>query len=495
MPWNGLNDPDAFYHAKMTSLLWALGPLHVFPWLDLTLIGQHFADLHFLFHVLLVPFVQFFGLFQGLRLASIIFAALFMAAFEACLRWFKVPHSLIWTALLAFTQPFVFRLLLGKATPLALIWYVLGLTSAWKRKPWLMALICMLFALSHAGWIYLAGSIVLMCVGRILYDKIVAEKSWSDCVAACGWREALAAFMGGACGLLLHPNFPQDIVLSWTQIFTIGLGTPFQHVVLGTEWQPADLAFLSTTFAPWIIVALGGMAGLFVAARRPLDQARAQLAICFGLIFAVLLALTVKSVRNVEYLGPSAALWCAAIWSMVDERRLGQQLREHLKQYSKLVSRSITVVFILVLAVVLWREADGIWRGFHSVHYPDSIYRATVSAISSRAQTGDRIFNSSWDEFPMLFAADDRLKYISGLDPTFLYAASSTLSDDVTQLTLGQTTSTKEQAWELIHDKLDSKFVFVSRKFHQKFLELLAADPRYVKIADNSDSLAFQVKP
>ncbi|MFA5186154.1 MAG: hypothetical protein WC551_06715 [Patescibacteria group bacterium] len=495
MPWNGFVDPDGFYHAKISSLLWQSGPIRHFPWLDLTSLGQHFADLHFLFHVFVAPFTATFGVSLGLRIASIILAALFFTVFECCLRKLKLSFSLFWTLLLLATQPLLFRLLMSKASPLALTFFIAGLTAAWLRKPWIVFLIAALFALSHGGWLYLAGSIVLLACGEMVFSKFVEDKPLRSVVKESMWREVAMGFLGGLAGMLVHPNFPQNIILSWTQVFVIGLGTPFQHVMLGTEWQPASIKSLFTAYSPWLIAGGVGLFGMFAASRKPFDRKQARLTASFGWIVAVLLALTLKSRRNTEYLAPAVALWCAMLWTHVDVKRLVSDFKDSLRSYGPWTYKALGGLMVVLSVALMSRELFGAWDILHRNSYPDDIFRGSMAAISRQAEPGDRVFHSSWDEYPMLFMADDRLRYVAGLDPTFLYVASSTLSDDVKNLTWGLTSSTKEQAWELIHDRLDSKFVFIGKKNHEQFLQLIQSDKRYVNLADFPDSAAFQVKP
>ncbi|MBU1630137.1 hypothetical protein KKD88_03620, partial [Patescibacteria group bacterium] len=129
----------------------------------------------------------------------------------------------------------------------------------------------------------------------------------------------------------------------------------------------------------------------------------------------------------------------------------------------------------------------------HKDLYPDAVFSTAMQAVSLRAQEGDRVFHSDWDEFPMLFNLDDRLRYVAGLDPTFLYEASSTLSDAYRDVTWGKATTTKEQAWELIHDRLNARFVFIAKSDHQKLLDLIKSDERYNLLAETDDSAAFEI--
>ncbi|QQR60463.1 hypothetical protein IPH19_03550 [Candidatus Uhrbacteria bacterium] len=63
--WGSFPDPDAFYHAKIASLMLERGPLLSFPWLDLTVLHSGFNDQHLLFHYFLMPFVKWLGFCRG----------------------------------------------------------------------------------------------------------------------------------------------------------------------------------------------------------------------------------------------------------------------------------------------------------------------------------------------------------------------------------------------------------------------------------------------
>jgi len=493
IPWQGWNDPDAFYHATVAKMIWQSGPVRAFPALDLTLLGTEFADLHFGFHVFVALFTALFGDLIGLRVATVFLAALCVAVFEACLRWLKISHSWVWAMLLAISYPFVFRMLLGKATPLALLLFLFGLAAAWKRRPWLVGITTCLFALSHGGWLFLAGSVVLMFLGDTVYSCVVAEQRLLNSIRTAPWKEVVAAFVGGLVGLCVHPNFPRVFGFAWAQVVTIGLGTPFQHVFLGTEWLPADVSSMLTSYAMWLVLALLGLSGLVLARRMPLDEDRARLLISTGLIMAALTALSFKSRRNVEYLTPIIALWCAVLWSLIEPKKLALSFFETVKQLKPVARYFVVGCVGTVCLFAVIKQLIQLRFDTQPPNYSDAVNAHTMQAISDRAQPGDRVFHSSWDEFPMLFHADQRLRYISGLDPTFLYIASSTLSDEVRDVTWPNSTSTSAETWSLISTQLDSRFIFVSKKNHAVFLQRLNDDRRYVRIADDEMSSAFMV--
>src|SRR6478752_7240102 len=74
-------DWDGYYHIKWSSMLWETFKhgkgLPTFEWLPLTVLGpQSYADHHFLFHLLQIPFLWFFEPVTAAKVADCLFATL-----------------------------------------------------------------------------------------------------------------------------------------------------------------------------------------------------------------------------------------------------------------------------------------------------------------------------------------------------------------------------------------------------------------------------------
>jgi hypothetical protein len=114
-------DFDGYYHIKWSQLLWqGLRSGHfppAFTWLPLTTLNpSQYADQHFLFHLLLIPFTWF----SDLRLGAKVAAALFGAAAVFSLYWlvlrYRVRYPMLWLlALLGCSWFFYARLNMTKA--------------------------------------------------------------------------------------------------------------------------------------------------------------------------------------------------------------------------------------------------------------------------------------------------------------------------------------------------------------------------------------------
>ena len=407
----GFGDPDAYYHLEMARLTAASGPVLAFPWLPLTTLADHFADHHFLYHVALAPFVLAFGDFTGLKIATVVFAALAVAACAFLLKSYGAKRPFLWTALLLLAPGFVFRLLLTKATALALAAFFLFLVALRRRSRAAVFGIAFAYVWLHGGWPLLAVAAVLdACVRRS---------------ARLLWPTAL----GLALGLVVNPFFPANLSFYWEQIVQIAvLGRPDASVLVGNEWYPSDFAalflgnasvFLPLAAAATVLAAalLGGSVPRAGAA--PDGTRRKDLAFVGSLAFLLLL-MALRQARHKEYFLPIALL-CGALlaetaFDAVDTDAL-------LAQASRRLGRMAAPI-VLALSV-----GAGLFAA-HALALPRRAYadraawtRFAAAGAWTRAHVpaGETIFHQRWDDFPQLWYRDSAHAYVAGLDALFLY--------------------------------------------------------------------------
>jgi hypothetical protein len=502
-PWGTFSDPDAFYHAHLSSLILRNGPVQSFPWLDLTSLGTHFADAHFLFHLLLIPAIWIarmigsgpFAELWGTQVMAPILATGTILILWATLRQIDAKRAWFWT-LLAFLIPGLStRLLLGKASPIAVGLFVamIGWMMSKKRQRWVaFALIGFLFALSHGGWIILLLGMGAMMTGEFVFEKFVKDASWITAIRAMSWSALAALLIGLIAGILVHPNRVELIQFLLVQVFKAGSGNN-AAVMQGGEWLPAFPSFIVYHLAVFLlagIITLWGIVTTWTSGRVP-DAERMKRVVILAMPLALTLALTLNSRRFIEYLAPAMVLWIAALWTLVDEERLITSIRMLMHGWPQLIRRIAPAIAIVGACAVAFHQVNDTWSQLRrAAGRSFGAWRPAVAAISERAQPGDRVF-ADWDEFPTLFAANDRLKYLGGLDPVFLQEANPALSDAVEDLLRGRVTST---AWDVVANQSGSRFVFVTPNRHPPFAEALRNNPKFEELFRNDEMAAYEVK-
>ena len=500
-------DPDALYHATMAKLTWEHGFVDELSWLDLTTLGEHFADQHYLLHLFQSPFIAWLGIQTGSRFTSVIFALIAVLGIAYIFYKLKLKPFWLWSILLMFTQPFCSRLVQGKASPLAiLIWLIFSGSVIWQlmnqnnqdkkylsqKKISLMIIFIsgLVFSLTHGGWILLIITSLLLILGSIIFNTSFNKEKIFLSIKLSPWSSFLAVTGGVLTGVFLHPDRKDLFDFLWIQVIQIGLKTP-ANLHMGMEWSSATLTDAIGIFSVFGLILLLSIVGMVFAQKKPLPKNLMLPIISWGFVCASLLALSIKSVRFAEYLQPALALWVAMLAQFVDWKNLMKSFQFGQGKYSKYYFSSLV---IFCLSIILLNNSYGAYTSLRNAEiFKDDQYTTAMKAINQKAQKGDRVFHASWDEFPVLFSQNQNLKYISGLDPTFLYEASTTLSDDYESLVFNATSSTQADAWSLIHDRMNAKFIMLDTNRWKDLHKLIESDSRYEKLLEIDGEAAYQI--
>lgn len=465
----------------MADLISRQGPVTEFPWLDLTTIGKAFVNQNYLYHLVLIPFVNTFGMFWGIQVATVLLGALFTLAVYAVCRFYRVPVPWLWPLILLAMPIMGTRLTWAKSGALVQILFLFGVFAVVKRKAWLACLISALYALTHGGWIVLLACQMLYLIGELFTARFAFQERVGREIRTL-WPVIASSWAGIAIGSLLHPNREALWHFFVTQVISVGLVNPVGQVPLGGEWFAPDVV---DHFTFWFLpaVALLLIAFGWIAARRPLDQAAAKRAVGYLLAFAFPFAWSLRSIRFQEYAAPLLILCLALLAMQIDGKKWIQKWYEFFPRW---LSALATVV---VLAIVVLQTKD--LHGMINQH-AKSFYRLerAMQTVRHIAEPGERVAHSSWDIFPELFALDDRYRYVSGLDPTFLLDEHPEISKPYTDLFFGNTTS---GAYELIHDMLGSRVVVVDRRDHA-FESALLLDRRFEAVYYDEQVVVFKTQ-
>ncbi|HMT08833.1 MAG TPA: hypothetical protein PKA82_12580, partial [Pyrinomonadaceae bacterium] len=296
-------DWDGYYHIKWSQLLWenfSQGKwLPTFEWLPLTVLNPtDYADHHFLFHLLQIPFLWFFEPVMAAKISTIFYGTLAIFSVYWLITKYGVKHQLIWlAAILTCATAFFYRMNMAKAPPLTIIITVLGIHLLFQRKyVWLLPL---MFAFV---WTY--SLFPLLWFAAIIWTLIIA---WNE--HKFEWQPLAYTTGGMIAGNIINPYFPQNIGLFTEHFWTkFKVGQDFA-VAVGGEWYPYTGMELLTDFP----IALGAMLIgyiLFMPKNGKLPE-RAT----FFLVFAsILVAAQFRSKRFAEYFPPFAILFAAFSW-------------------------------------------------------------------------------------------------------------------------------------------------------------------------------------
>ncbi len=466
-------DWDGYYHIKWSSLLWENFKqgkwLPEFVWLPLTVLNaQDYADHHFLFHLLQIPFLWFFEPVMAAKIAAVFYGSLAIFSVYWLMFRYEVDYLLLWlAALLTCASSFLFRINMAKAPPLTIIYTIIGIYLLFERKyVWLLPL---MFAFV---WTY--SLFPLLLFAAFFWTLIVA---WNE--RRFEWRPLAYTVGGMLLGNLINPYFPQNLYLFWEHFITkVKVGSDFA-VSVGGEWYPYSGQELLMNFP----IALAAMlVGYILFA--PKNGKLPEKSTFFLMFVTVLLVSQFRSKRFAEYFPPFAILFAAFSWKEFfapmfspfrnnfrdDIEPFYDADRKFAKWNVHDLGKQISLCLLgLILVVWLVYNLRGIeFAGFKETgliatlqgNEANDKYKRATDWAKENISEGERIFNCNWDDFPKLFFFDTKHAYVYGLDPNYLYTENPDLSKLIPDLTSGKI----EDPAPIIREKFGSRYIFTDAK-------------------------------
>jgi hypothetical protein len=483
-------DYDGYYHIKWSRLLWEGMRAGHFPpsfrWLPLTTLNPNdYVDHHLFFHFLQIPFTWFSDLRAGAKAASWLYASLAVLSCYWLIVRYRIRYALVWlVTLLACSAPFLYRLNMAKAPPIAIIFTVLGIYLLFEKKYLLLLPLAFLFVWAYSLFIILTGM-------AVIWTFVIG---WSE--RRFEWRPLVWTITGTIAGLIINPYFPKDIWLFIEHVLIKATATGFSTDV-GQEWYPYDSWYLLGSCAVAFAAMIVGY-----AAYDSTDRKRAARPLFFMVFSSILMIASFRSRRWVEYWPPFAALFAAfSLKPLLEGARaaIGHLPTELMEELQPFLDRHeppgtteserrrdfwkeveiaavgivlglagyfvlkqlvypppdlprifalLTFKVILVIVVGLLGLAaytllrKSFIRSFAVVLIAGLVivlnfnvretrksiegdaepehYEAAMVWIRENVPPGETIFNTDWDDFPKMFFYDTKHAYVSGLDPTYL---------------------------------------------------------------------------
>lgn len=499
-------DWDGYYHIRWSQLLWenfSQGKwLPEFKWLPLTVLGPDvYADHHFLFHLLQIPFLWFFEPEMAAKVGAVVFGSAAIFSVYLMLYRYKVDHLLLWLgALLTCANPFYYRMNMGKAPPLTIIYTVLGIYLLFQRKYIWLAPLMFIFV-----WTY---SLFPMLWGAALIWTIIL--GWNE--RRFEWRPLAYTSIGMVAGNLINPYFPTNLYLFLEHFITKFKSGAFA-VGVGGEWYPYESWDLITHLTVAMIAMLVGY--IFFGPKNGKLPEKAT----FFLMFAsVLFFAMFRSKRYAEYFPPFAILFAAFSWQafwqpavveMPDEFRRDlegflddetNKKKDPLQLAKQMAAGAIGFIFLLLM---FWNfigvdlekwglkgvKQEGMITSIKNNEKADK-YRRAMEWIKQYVPEGEVIFNADWDDFPKMFYYDQTHTYISGLDPTYLFSKNPELFRIHEDIVNGK----HDEGALMVREKFGSNYIFSDINTHPDMYAKLMESGWVDKVYEDDEAYVLRVR-
>lgn len=466
-------DFDGYYHIQWARTLWEGIKSRTFPpqfpWLPLTTLNpKDYVDHHLLFHIFQIPFAAFSDPRLAAKVSSAFFGGLAVFSCYWLLVHYRVRYALVWLmALLACSVPFLFRMNMAKAPPLAIVYLIVAIVLFFKRKYWPLLPLALVFT-----WTYDLFLLLVMAALFWVITIAITEFRFE-------WRPLVFVVIGCVAGLVINPYFPENLQLL-VEHMKIKLTVTDFSTKVGNEWYPYDSwAFLGNSAVACIAMLVGYLAV------EPTERKRSHHSIFFLLFSTALLIMNARWKRISEYWPPFAILFAGfALKPWLDGyrpylSRLPDDVQEELEPFldregvpepeRKTGPRDVIRVIAMIVAALglggflfvnLLASSEEIAQS-----EPHEYYREGAQWMRANIPPGQIIFNTDWDDFPRLFYYDPTHYYVSGLDPSYLFERDQDLSRLYDRITLGEV----EDPGPLIRDRFGARYVFSDNSHHDFF--------------------------
>lgn len=460
-------DFDGYYHIKMASLIRQQGLPTPFPYLPFTILDEKgYTDHHLLLHVVQIPFSYLEDLRLAAKLSSVFCAALAFTAFFWLLRKYSIRHPWFWLLMLfASSSAFLYRMSMPRAQSLSLALQIIASHFILQRRYRALMILVIIFVWTYNAFPTVAA---LIFIGALTF--LITERKLE-------YKLIFAGAAGITAGLVINPYFPRNILFLWNHIIPKIFAFQYQTNV-GSEWYPYS-SWILFTAAPLAIVAY--ICGIFWTNREEWKSDAPRL--FWFLTASMYLYLLIKSRRFVEYFPPSAIIFLAFA------------LRHHLRELPFEIPlhirkrKAVLVGLSAVLVVMVCFNINNVGKDIRS--RPDSYsYRGAAEWLAKNTPARSVVFNTDWDDFPMLFHYNTHNNYIVGLDADFMRLKNEPLFREYEKITRGQI---DEPADEILTD-FNSRFVFTDLA-HKAFINKADNDFRFVRRYSDAKTAVYEIIP
>jgi hypothetical protein len=460
-------DNDGYYHIRWSRMLAEAAPsLPPFKSLPLTTLNESdYADHHYLFHMMLIPFASG-DMRVGAKMAAVFFSSLGITSLFALLVVYKVPYRWLWLApMIASSEPFLYRMSMTRAPALSIVLLGIAIYLLLKRKLLWLGVLSFLFV-----WSYSLFPLILALAAAYTVSIYFAERR-------IDFAPVLVCAVGIAVGLVINPYFPENIWLFRDHL--IMKLTAEYSVDVGIEWYP---------YESWTLLASSGLAfTLFIAAAIAFDW-RSRIhdikPLFFLIVAMMFLVMAFKSRRFIEYWPPFAVLFAA--FTFVP--KLSNFRWEDIGRRRDRVIASIAAACLAIACIAAMEMSVMGARGAVKHEADPEAYQGASQWIAENVPKGSLIFNTDWDDFPMLFYYNPDYAYIVGLDPTYLYDRNPELWRLYERITLGRESDTAP----LIRDRFGAEFVFTDND-HTAFLSEAEESEDFEIVYKDSDTTVLKI--
>lgn len=232
-----LYEVDGYYHIAVSNFIKVQGAHYQFHWAQVSTFKNYYSDKDLLFHLTLIPFLYLWdNLIVAGKIAVIFYNIVFFLVYLYVLKKY-LPNFLVACLLIlpVLSSNFCVYSLWLRPAVLANILTLLSVYFIINKRWFWLLIVSVLYPLTHLSF-YMG--IIFAVIAEII--RKLANREF--CV-----RNIYAVLLGNLVGLLIHPNFPNNLL----SFYLNGILVPFyafagSNIILGREFYSSSAKFIFT---------------------------------------------------------------------------------------------------------------------------------------------------------------------------------------------------------------------------------------------------------
>jgi len=393
---------DGYLHIRMAEFLRLYGMRYDFHWARFSTFAQHFADKDFLYHVLLIPFTFLPNIFLGAKISAALCASALFIVFWLMLRRYCQLKPLVIASLVMFFCSAVFMDAILEARNMTLVIILTMLFVHWliHKRYRLLFLVTLVYTLSHVS-----GPYLLLFAFLAEGVRFLNERDFS-------WRTIAAVTLGLVLGFLVHPNFPNNLLVFYLNGILVPIFALKWGLELGAEFFPLSTREFVLGY-PFIFIATLVLIVIGLGQKKKTSTAIQIWAVIAGYFFVF----SFFSRRYLIHAYPLVLITAAGYiseWWQPQGRAVFSSLR-------KVVRYCLIAAAVISLAGALFIA----YRDFRERTAGETIYNQHFEGVGRWMErfvpSGEVIFHTNWSDSQYLIGLNPKNDYFVTLDPIYMY--------------------------------------------------------------------------
>jgi len=392
-------DPDSYYHAAVSNLIKNSGLRYPFPWTEFSVFKNFFSDKDFLFHLCSVPFFYLTdSLIIAGKYATIFYNVIFIAVYAFILRK-HLPDFLaaIFLFLPVFSSTFIAYFFQFRSYTFSNILTLLAIYFMLNKRFAALFIVSLIYPLTHISFFMLFPFVIICETIRFCVDKDFSL------------RNIYTVLIGVMLGMFIHPNFPGNFL----SFHLNGVLVPFYtltkvNMSFGGEFNSPLLSFAFVNNFP-VFFAIN-----FVLWCSLLAVKKYSLSTFVWLAVSnIYLLLSFSSNR---YWYPVNVFFFVFLACYVKDLTQGMGRKTVLAGTAVFIGLFVAANLIIFPKAVGWIQEYIIYSSSRNSDYENAAYW-----MKRNIPERETIYHSSWADSPFFMCYNPKNKYISVLDPIYMF--------------------------------------------------------------------------